>query len=782
MVRRLLHLLDPVASDIASMTDSPHEREPHLILGELVERSQLKHPLATSLFDFVERHGGRDATLDGAYVVDEGVEVVAVTVATSAPQKPVYPILPTEPLAVFFYPEHPPIVVSLRRDFPPSPHSYGLPIEMKTSAEMSLCIDDRLWDDARGDYSGPEIIYRIHRWLDRTATGEINDALQAPDLAFLPSPVTVMISDEVRRSVTQSGCPPYFVSLRATDTEEKYFEALPPEEISEAPGEGMEWVTYVGIGIEAKVDNAGAMWRAPTLLGHLRQSITGPEFDLIADVRKRISEMIEKAGDEVLRLYESQLLVEVSLANLAAERMESFFLLTRSTIGEIGVALGILFPPNSDINSSYTKRLSSADIDQVKLDEIRLLQANHVRSFDSAAAAFLSGRDCRDGDPLALKGLVLGVGSIGSQVINSLVREGAFTELVLMDDDHLAPHNLVRHTLHASEVGRSKSSSVAEQLVAIRPDLKCRGIHGQFGQNTEHEDFGCEVAAAELILDMTASVGASRKLSDLKGRSRAISAFFNPMGNAVVVLAEGNARDLDLSALEAIYYGMIIDDERLSDHLQVPNVAMIGGGQCRATTNRLGSSDAAILSGLTAKHIRSLASKEEASVLINHLGRDGSVTAIQVETTCTQIVVADGGWTARLSDQVIGKLREYRSSASPNETGGVLLGIVDHARKRIEVVVGLPAAPDSTGTPNSFDRGVHNLREMIDQARSKTMDQIVYIGEWHTHPDGARVDPSPVDTEQLRDLRAAMLGQQRPILMLIVGGDDINLILGGDIL
>lgn len=761
------------------MIDCQHQEELHLVHGELVGRDQLAHPLAISLFDYTDGHGGRDATIDAAYSVDEGVEVVAITVTTSTPQQPAYPILPSEPLAIFFYPEHPPVVVPLRRDFPPSPHSYGLPAEVKTSAEMSLCIDDRPWDDARGDYSGPEIIYRILRWLDRTATGEINDALQAPDLAFLPSPVTVMISDGVRGQLTDSGCPPYFVSLRATDTEKKFFEALPPEEIEEAPGDGMEWVTYVGIGLEAKVENAGAMWRAPTLLGHLRQSISGPGFDLIADVRKRISEMIQRAGNDIRRLYESQLLVEVSLANLTAERMESFFLLTNSTIGEIGVALGLLYPPNTDINSSFTTRLPSGEIDQTKLDGIRLLQANHVRSFDIAAATFLSGRDCDHSDPLALKGLVLGVGSIGSQVITSLVREGAFTELVLVDDDHLAPHNLVRHALHASEVGRSKSLGFSEQLVAIRPDLKCRAIHGKFGRSNENEEIIKQTAEAELVIDMTASVGASRKLSDHGDRGRAISAFFNPMGNAVVVMVEDETGAHDLGALEAIYYGMIIDDERLHDHLRVPNIALIGGGQCRATTNRMASSDAAILSGLAAKHIVSTVAQDEAKVLINHIGHNGSVVAIQKSLTGSQIVALQNDWTARVSSDLIGKLREHRNAASPNETGGVLLGIVDHTRKRIEVVSGLPATTDSVGTPNSFERGVRDLREMIDHARHKTMDQIVYIGEWHTHPDGARVDPSSVDKEQLEGLRSAMLGQQRPTVMLIVGADDANLILGG---
>jgi len=481
VVKLPLRLLDLAVSDFLWMIGHQREIELHVVHGDRIAPSQLTHPLAISLFDFVDGHGGRDANVDAVYSVEEGVEAVTITLTTSTPQQPAYPILPLEPLAVFFYPEHPPIVVPLRPDFPPSPHSYGLPVEMKTSAAMSLCIDDRPWEDARGDYSGPEIIYRIHRWMDRTATGEINDALQAPDLAFLPSHVTVMISDDIRENLTQSGCPPYFVALRATENTEKYFQALPPETIADSPGEGMEWVTYVGIGLEAKVENAGAMWRAPTLFGHLRQSIAGPGFDFISDVRNRVSEMIEKSDNDLLRLYDSQLIIEVNLANITAERMESFFLLTDRTIGEIGVGLGLLYPPNSDINSSYTRQLPSGDIDQERLDEIRLIHANHVRSFDAAAATFLSGRPSDHGDPLASRSLVLGVGSIGSQVITNLVREGAFKELVLVDDDHLAPHNLVRHTLLSSEVGRSKSSSMAQQLVAARPDLQCRALHGKRG-------------------------------------------------------------------------------------------------------------------------------------------------------------------------------------------------------------------------------------------------------------------------------------------------------------
>jgi integrative and conjugative element protein (TIGR02256 family) len=770
------HLLVPVLSDFGPVAECVSETDPHVIHGDVVDADLLGHPLAKSLVQFVTGHGGRDVTVDAIYRIGEVAEAVMVTLATSTPQEPAHPILPLEQVVVFFYSDMPPFVSPTRRDFPPTPHSYGLPVEMPTSAVMNLCIDDRPWDDACGDYSGPELIYRIQRWLDRTATGEINDVLQAPDFAFLPAPVTIMMSEEVRKGLTQTDGAPYFVALRSADEEEKLFEAMMADEIKESPGDGQEWITYVGITLVANVTNTGAMWRAPSCLGHLSKSVAGPSFDLIADIRQRISELADDVSDDHDRLHHSKLIVEVTLANLEAERMEVFFLLTSSTIGEIGVALGLFYPPDSLAGTSFTKRLPAGVTDDQALDEIRLCQANHSRSFDSEAATFLSGRDENQAELLAVKTVVLGVGSIGSQVITSLTREGAFTNVVLVDDDQLAPHNLVRHTLRSSEIGKSKARSVANDLVAIRPDIAVQPLHEKFGQTSPSEHLTAALADADLVLDVTASVGASRQLADYDNRKRAVSSFFNPMGDAVVVLAEDQDRTIDLAQLEALYYAKVIGNEDLHGHLRAPNIARIGGGQCRSTTNRMSSSDAAILSGLAAKNISSVIITNKAAITIKTMAHDGSVSCVRVDPSPLQQYVTVGEWTTRVSGDVVDTLRDYRTSAHPDETGGVLLGIVDHSRKRIEVVVGLPASLDSAGTPNSFERGVHDLRAAIDHTRSITMDQIVYIGEWHTHPDNTRVDPSPIDAKQLMGLRTAMSGQQRPVVMLIVGDNDSNLI------
>ena len=109
----------------------------------------------------------------------------------------------------------------------------------------------------------------------------------------------------------------------------------------------------------------------------------------------------------------------------------------------------------------------------------------------------------------------------------------------------------------------------------------------------------------------------------------------------------------------------------------------------------------------------------------------------------------------------------------------MLLGIIDHSRKRIEITCGLPAPTDSVATQSTFERGVSDLRADIDKARLATMHQIAYVGEWHSHPDGASTAPSVIDCEQLAYLRQEFHGQQRPTVMLIVGNSEANLIFQG---
>ena len=46
-----------------------------------------------------------------------------------------------------------------------------------------------------------------------------------------------------------------------------------------------------------------------------------------------------------------------------------------------------------------------------------------------------------------------------------------------------------------------------------------------------------------------------------------------------------------------------------------------------------------------------------------------------------------------------------------------------------------------------------------------------YVGEWHSHPDGAAVRPSGYDQQQMNWLADIMDGEGRPGVVAIVGED-----------
>jgi integrative and conjugative element protein (TIGR02256 family) len=119
-----------------------------------------------------------------------------------------------------------------------------------------------------------------------------------------------------------------------------------------------------------------------------------------------------------------------------------------------------------------------------------------------------------------------------------------------------------------------------------------------------------------------------------------------------------------------------------------------------------------------------------------------------------------------------------RRKALPSETGGVVLGVIDVEAKRIDVVDALSAPVDSRGTPARFDRGVAGLKDTVSAAQAKTADQIRYIGEWHSHPDGVAAMPSLVDLAQIFQFADMLSDDGVPSLMLIVGDDAVTAVLG----
>jgi integrative and conjugative element protein (TIGR02256 family) len=125
------------------------------------------------------------------------------------------------------------------------------------------------------------------------------------------------------------------------------------------------------------------------------------------------------------------------------------------------------------------------------------------------------------------------------------------------------------------------------------------------------------------------------------------------------------------------------------------------------------------------------------------------------------------GWKVRLSDAAEKTLRESFTSAEPNETGGVLIGLVNWNRRTVYVTRVLKPPSDSCSSPYAFVRGTSDVPDEVEHIHERTGAMLGYVGEWHTHP-GGEPQPSLQDLSTVEKIKPNLDKVPLPALLLIV--------------
>src|SRR5690606_27593900 len=133
----------------------------------------------------------------------------------------------------------------------------------------------------------------------------------------------------------------------------------------------------------------------------------------------------------------------------------------------------------------------------------------------------------------------------------------------LVDHDTFLPHNTVRHALPRAAVGFNKAGAMAVILndlfdgMSVAHAIRANILRGS-------NDVSSSIISSELVLDTSASVQVARALAiDIAGGGRRISAFLNPEGTALIILAEDLERRVRLDDLEMQYYREILRNDVL---------------------------------------------------------------------------------------------------------------------------------------------------------------------------------------------------------------------------
>jgi ThiF family protein/JAB domain-containing protein similar to deubiquitination enzymes len=394
---------------------------------------------------------------------------------------------------------------------------------------------------------------------------------------------------------------------------------------------------------------------------------------------------------------------------------------------------------------------------------IALLPFDVTEEFSLQRAAELNGIEV-EARPFCL----LGAGAVGGQILDTLLRSG-FGTWTVVDLDRLLPHNLARHRLTGCFVGQRKAVAISNLMNDIfRQEVVVPLCVDVLHPGTDRDALDTVTSNAVAVCDCSASVPVARAIAagEVKAR-RAVSIFLSPSGNALVVLAEDSRRRCRLDWLEMQYYREVALNPQLLGHLRTVATTRYSNS-CRDITARISQESINLFAGIGARAFRHAVSHDGALVSIWEV--DSASQVRRLDITPEPFVASNvGDWSVCTDNHLLRSIHKFRQLRLPNETGGVLLGSYDMQRRIIYIAAMLPSPPDSEEWPTSYKRGSAGLAAAVAGIADRTLLNLEYVGEWHSHPTGAGTDMSGTDKIAMREISGEMAKAGLPGLMLIAG-------------
>jgi Prokaryotic E2 family A/Prokaryotic homologs of the JAB domain/ThiF family len=372
-------------------------------------------------------------------------------------------------------------------------------------------------------------------------------------------------------------------------------------------------------------------------------------------------------------------------------------------------------------------------------------------------------------------GVLIGAGALGGAMLDLWTRSG-WGEWTVVDEDHIKPHNLVRHVARAGQLGASK----AQAMVALHAELlqgtgTMRAIHAD-ACDPENADVRSALRDAHLAIDASTTLDYPRLASTLDDVARHASVFVTPDGNGSVLLLEDEQRTIRLRTLEAQYYRALMSNDWGSEHLRHNLGRYYSGASCRDISLVMPFSRLQAHAALLAEQCQLMGRDPEAAIRVWSRDPATGGVAVHFVPTHAERSMALGEMTLSIDRGLNDKLRAMRTSCLPAETGGVLLGYYDFNVRMVVIVDALPAPADSQSSGTSFERGIDGTTDSVLEARRRTANIVGYVGEWHSHPPGHGAKPSRDDYYQLVYLATGMAKEGLPAIQLIVGEDDLSVV------
>ena len=678
-------------------------------------------------------------------------------------------VLPRDPSKV-------PQVRALRKSFPPLIHLNSVP----QGEPASLCLYFEPWAAARRKWTAERFLQRILFWLTETSKGTLHRAGQPVEAMYFESPIDIVLPPEWEESLNVSGN--VLVLCPVQRDEKRYtFRAVVRPRV--AAGQGVFSHTVVAIRASVGAVVHGGIEPFPATLGELSDSLEKRGSSLHEPLRVAIAQLVEGSGASPVTGQTCLLLVPVPTKRSKdgdVERIDVRGFQLPCELWKLGVDLGVLYADASSGKYYPVTILGGGGSAIPTAVSWRNIQVLPVAVKNSATKEFARSVSAVPEEDAQQERIIAGVGALGSALADLWSREGWGT-WTLVDPDFVQPHNVVRHVARDCHVGHYKVDVVKDIVnSSYFADAKAATPFRADILTTTNPLLAERLEKASLVIDATTTLEVPRELSRREDVPRCVSVFLTPSGKASAMLLEERQREVRLDELEAQYYGALLSNAWGDDHLVGHNGELWVGAGCRDISLILSNELVQLHASILARQVRLLSAGDPARIRVWLADEETSeVRAVDVPVR-TPIRETCGAWTVVSHEGVSEKLKRFRAAHLPMETGGVIVGYVDHPLKKVLVVDILPAPVDSNGTETGFVRGVDGLAEEIQSIRSRTAEIVGYVGEWHSHPPFSGPRPSGADVRLLAHCAATLALEGVPALMIIVGeADEISYSLRG---
>lgn len=677
------------------------------------------------------------------------------------PSRNQYGIKNRERLALVFYEnaEQTPETLALRKTFPVGFHQNAI----NEGDPISLCLYEEPWTSIRHHWTAENHLKKILWWLENSARGSLHQKEQSLEPFFFSSGVQLVLPPNFDERLA-AGSQQLLLSMNGTALLAFWREDIPSKQSQNTPR-----IEPIIVSLPP-LEHSG-IERIPKTLGRLEEVFSNRGGSFIGALKAQIRGQVNEKGIVQDKSQRVLLILHIPLSRHIGETIEkvqNVGFLIQSDFCSFGESLDILSlnskqkrffkfellgdPPPS----SSWKNFEITPVDVAITNTVE--NARVVSDICEEKATFL--------------GVLAGLGSLGSALAQIWSDEG-WGGWTYIDHDRVAPHNLYRYNAEYIDIGQYKVHVVAQRVSSKYYPGYHTPIPIADSVITNNPDVKKAIGGANLFIDATTTLEVSREMAVRETTPRSISVFFTPNGLNSVLLCEDSKRTIRLDSLEVQYYRAILKNDWGKSHLEKHRGDLWVGNGCRDISTVIPTELIQMHSAILARKIRVTHDQDNALICIFQYDDESGLSVLRIKPKPRLTYELPSGWVIVFDEGLTEELFGLRTKKLPKETGGILLGFIDHKIKRICIVAVVAAPFDSEETSTSFVRGTKGVIDIITEAQRRTAGIVTYLGEWHSHPQGCRAKPSGLDLKLLNYLGEQLAEDGQPGLMAIVGEKEI---------